>query len=79
MTIDEVPLTKRFFEIVTFHGDRFKINNLQRETIFKSSSQFIAFPNGEMLNKSEIRMVVIDKEKTKKVFLASYKGKKLVE
>jgi len=79
MRIDDLSPNQKQYIIETFDGDRFNIDNNQREAILKGTGQFFAFKNGEVLNKSSIKMIVVDREKTKELFLQSPEGKKLLE
>lgn len=66
LSIYELPESEKHYNVLLSDGLTFKITGEQKEKILTSKDQFISIPNGEVFNRSFIRAIILDKDKTKK-------------
>jgi uncharacterized protein YlzI (FlbEa/FlbD family) len=70
--VEELPIEYKLYKIVTYKGDEFTITPRQRDAIMRTPDQFILLPNGDVLNKSAIEKIVLDKIKSKELFYKAH-------
>ena len=59
---EDLPERYRMYKIILFNGNEVSITPAQKAAILKMQDQFIQLPNGEVLNKSAIERIVLDKK-----------------
>jgi hypothetical protein len=64
-TIYELPEIDKFYDVILSNNLSFSINGEQKEAILNSKDQFIRSPNGEVFNRSFIRAIILNKDKTR--------------
>ena len=67
-SIYDVPEEHKTYKVITFSGEEIKITSSQKNGILATRDTFIVFPKGDILNKSAIERIVLDKEATKKAY-----------
>ena len=65
LSIYDLPESEKYYTVLLSDGLTFKITGEQKNKILASKDQFISAPNGEVFNRSFMRAIVLDKEKTK--------------
>ena len=69
LSIYDLTESNKYYTVLLSDGLTFKITGEQKEKILASKDQFISAPNGEVFNRSFMRAIVLDKEKTKDMAL----------
>lgn len=70
--VDDIPEEYRMYIVILFDEDEISITSTQKRILETGGTQFFKLPNGELINKSAIAKVILDKEKTKKTFLDAH-------
>lgn len=64
-TIWDIPENIKIYQVILSDGLTFYINGIEKKLILSTQSQFIETKNGEVFNKSFIKAIILDKDKTK--------------
>src|SRR3990167_10479382 len=62
----ELPESEKIYEVIFSDNMSFIVNGEQKEKILKTKDQFIITPRGEVYNRSFIRAIILEKDKTRK-------------
>lgn len=68
-TIKELPEERKVYLLELSNGRSYTINGVEKEMIMSSRSQFIQLRSGEIVNRSFMVSITLDREETKTKFL----------